>query len=72
MLFIGVWFEESVPRTNDLLYESNDSRDIGKCSISARFEGVFADELELLERCGQKLLFSGGEGYVGLAQSFLI
>jgi hypothetical protein len=64
MLFIGVWFEESILRTNDLLYESNDSREIEKGSISARFEDVFADEFEFLERCGQKLLFSGGEGYV--------
>jgi hypothetical protein len=50
------------PRTNDRLYESNDSREIENGSISARLEVVFVDVFECLERCDQKLLSSGGEG----------
>lgn len=51
--------------TNDLLYESNDSLEIGKGSISS-FEVVrvlieVAERLLLLR--GQKLFFSGGEGF---------
>jgi hypothetical protein len=45
--------------TNDLLYESNDSRDIGKASISDSLPNEVPDGFE---RRGQKPFFSGGEG----------
>lgn len=50
------------PRTNDRLYESNDSREIEKGSISVRLGEVFVDAFECLGRWGQKFLLSGGDG----------
>jgi hypothetical protein len=48
--------------TKDLRYESKDSRDMEKCSLSVRpclwLDGV----LDPCDLC-QKLFFSGGEGY---------
>jgi hypothetical protein len=48
--------------TKDLLYESNDSRDIEKCSISSLFR-VLVEALETLDRWCQMPVFSGGDGY---------
>ena len=48
--------------TNDLLYESNDSREIEKASISELLSHVPVEVPEGLDRRGQKLFFSGGEG----------
>jgi hypothetical protein len=48
--------------TKDLLYESNDSRDIEKCSISSLFR-VLVEALETLGRWCQMPVFSGGDGY---------
>jgi hypothetical protein len=51
-----------VKHTKDLLYESKDSREIEKCSNSPMLEVELVEALEGLERRGQKLFFSGGEG----------
>ncbi len=48
--------------TKDLLYESKDSREIEKGSNSPIVGVVLVEAFEGLERRGQKLFFSGGEG----------
>lgn len=48
--------------TKDLLYESKDSREIEKGSNSPTLELELVEAFEGLERRGQKLFFSGGEG----------
>ena len=48
--------------TNDLLYESKDSREIEKGSISDSLVRVLVEVPEGLERLGQNPFFSGGEG----------
>lgn len=53
-----------MPRlTNERLYESKDSLEMENGSISAKLLVVLEDELDGLERRGQKLFFSGGDGY---------
>lgn len=49
--------------TNERLYESNDSLEIENGSISAKLRVVLEDAFDGLERRGQKLFFSGGDGY---------
>lgn len=49
--------------TNERLYESKDSREIEKGSISEKLLVVLEDTFDELERRGQKLFFSGGDGY---------
>jgi len=48
--------------TNDLLYESKDSRDIGNGSMSDSLFPVLIEVPEGWDRFGQKPFFSGGEG----------
>lgn len=50
-------------RTKDRLYESKDSREIENGSISPAVSLLRVDVEEGFERLGQKLFFSGGEGY---------
>lgn len=53
-----------MPRlTNERLYESNDSLEMEKGSISAKLLFVLEDVLDGLERRGQNPFFSGGDGY---------
>jgi hypothetical protein len=52
--------------TNDLLYESKDSRDIEKCSISSLLR-VLVEALETFDRWCQRPIFSVGDGYEHLA-----
>jgi hypothetical protein len=49
--------------TNDLLYESNDSREIEKGSISDSLSRVAVVVPEGFVRRGQKPFFSGGDGF---------
>lgn len=49
--------------TNERLYESKDSLEMENGSISAKLLVVLEDALDGLERRGQKLFFSGGDGY---------
>ena len=49
--------------TKERLYESNDSLEMENGSISEKLLVVLEDALERLERRGQKLFFSGGDGY---------
>ena len=53
--------------TNDLLYESNDSREIEKGSISDSLSRVAVDVPEGFDRRGQKPFFSGGDGFPGVS-----
>lgn len=55
--------------TNDLLYESNDSREIEKASISDSLSRVPVEAPEGFDLRGQKLFFSGGEGLVTSART---
>ena len=48
--------------TNDLRYESNDSREIEKGSFSLSMLRWLEDMVDVGDFC-QKLFFSGGEGY---------
>ena len=47
--------------TNDLLYESKDSREMENGSLSLRQLRWFEDVVDVGVRC-QKLFFSGGDG----------
>jgi len=60
--------------SNDLLYESNDSRDIENGSISDSLLPVLVEVPEGLDLFGQKLFFSGGDGgrYTPLSLTTLI
>jgi hypothetical protein len=51
-----------VEHTKDLLYESNDSRDMGNGSISDSLLPVLVEVPEGWVRFGQKPFFSGGDG----------
>jgi hypothetical protein len=52
---------QSPTLTNDLLYESKDSREIENASISSLFR-VLLDVPETFDRRGHNPFFSGGEG----------
>jgi hypothetical protein len=56
--------------TNDLLYESKDSREILKGSFSSRTLRLL-DCPDLLDHVDQKLLFSVGDGYFLSAHLFV-
>ena len=49
-------------RTNDLLYESKDSREMLKGSLSERALRVLVELLEPVDLLDQKALRSGGDG----------
>lgn len=65
---INSWsvYHGGVTLTNERLYESNDSLEIEKGSISARPGFVFVDVDEGFLRDVQKPFFSGGDGYDGI------
>lgn len=55
--------DNALQLTNDLRYESKDSREIGNGSMSDSLSLVPIEVPEGLERLGQKPFFSGGDGY---------
>jgi hypothetical protein len=57
-------------RTKDLLYESNDSRDIENGSISESLFPVPVEVPEGRDRFGQKPFFSGGDGLCKISRCF--
>jgi len=52
--------------TKERLYESNDSREIENGSFSAMLLREAVDVVEGFDLFGQKLFFSGGEGWKSL------